>query len=123
MTESVSKDLKEMNVDNTIILGGRTKNIQVPDVYCNKPFKARMAKLYDQWPSEGVHKFTEGGNLKLPSWKKIIEWLLDAWSQLSKENAITLFKCSGLNIANMGMEDDSSIFYKRNSLPNLESKS
>ena len=43
--------------------------------------------------------------MELPSRKKIIEWVLDAWSQLSKKN-IKSFKSYGLNIANDDMEDD-----------------
>ena len=65
-----------------------------------------MAKLYDQWLSEDVHQFTEGGNMKPPSRKGIIEWVLDAWSQLSKANILKLFKCCNLNLTNDGTEDD-----------------
>ena len=68
----------EMNVNSVIIPGWCTKYIQASDVCWNKPFKARMTELYDQWLSEGVHQFTEGGNMKPPSRKKIIECLLDA---------------------------------------------
>ena len=53
MTDSVKKDLKEMNVDSVII-----------------------------------------------------EWLLDAWSQLPKENITKLFKCCGLSLVNDSTEDD-----------------
>ena len=106
MTDSVRKDLKEMNVDSVILPGGSTKYIQAPDMYWNKPFKARMTELYDQWLSEGVHQFAEGGNMKPPSRERIIEWVLDAWSQLSKESIIKSFKCCGLNLANDGTEDD-----------------
>ena len=102
------KDLKEMNVDSVIIPGGCTRYIQVPDVCWNKPFKARMTKLYDQWFCEGVHQFTEGGNMKPPSKKRIIKWVLDIWSQLSKEN-IKSFKCCGLNLTNDGTEMKLSI--------------
>ena len=80
--DSVRKDLKEMNVDSVIIPGGCTKYIQAP-VCWNKPFKAKMTELYDQWLSESVRQFTKGGNMKPPSRKRIIEWVLDAWSQLS----------------------------------------
>ena len=73
MTDSVRKDLKEMNVDSLIIPGGCTKYIQVPGVCWNKPFKARMIVLYDQWLSEGIHQFTEGRNMKLLSRKIIID--------------------------------------------------
>ena len=65
-----------------------------------------MTELYDQWLSGGVHQFTEGGNMKSPSRKRIIEWVLDAWSQLFNKNIIKFFKCCGLNLANDGTEDD-----------------
>ena len=92
-----------MNVDSMIIPGGCTKYIQATDVCWNKPFKARMTKLYNQLLSEGVHQFTEGGNMEPPSRKRIIEWVLDTWF---KENIIKSFKCCGLNLANDGTEDD-----------------
>ena len=65
-----------------------------------------MTELYDQQLSEGVHQFAEGGNMK-PSFKeRIIEWVLDAWPQLSKENTITSFKSCDLNLANDGTKDE-----------------
>ena len=64
-----------------------------------------MNELYDQWLSEAVHQFTEGGNMKPPSREKIIEWVLDAWSQPSKEN-IKFLKCCDLNLANNIKEND-----------------
>ena len=64
------KDLKGMNVDSVIIPGGCTKYIQAPDVCLNKPYKARMTKLYNQWHSESVHQYSEGGNMK-PPFRKI----------------------------------------------------
>ena len=106
MTDSMRKDLKEMNVDSMIIPCGCTKYIQALDVRRNKPFKTRMTELHDQWLSEDVHQFTEDGNMKLPTRKRIIEWVLDAWSQLFKENIIKSFKCCDLNLANDGMEDN-----------------
>ena len=102
-----------MNVDSMTILGGCTKYIQAPDVCWNKPFKARMTELYDQWLSEGVHQFTKGVNMKPLSRKRIIEWVLDTWSQQSKENIIKLLKCCDLNLANDGTEDNFIHFLKK----------
>ena len=65
-----------------------------------------MSDLYDQWLSYGIHQITKNGNMKPPSKKRIIEWVLDASSQRSKENIINSFKCCGLNLANAGTEDD-----------------
>ena len=95
-----------MNVDSMIIPDWCTKYIQALDVRWNVAFKTRMTELHNQWLSEGVHQVTDGGNMKLPSRKRIIERVLDAWSQLSKENIIQSFKCCGLNLANNGTEVD-----------------
>ena len=104
MTDNVRKDLKEMNVDCVIISGGCPKYIQATGVCWNRPLKARMTELYDHWLSKDVHQFTKGRNMKPPSRKKVIECVLDAWSQLPKEN-IKSFKCCGLNLTNDGTED------------------
>ena len=105
MTDSMRKDLKEMNADCANVPGGCTNYIQAPDMSWNNPFKARMTESYDQWLN-GVHQFTEGGNMKLPPRKRIVEWLLDTWSQLYKENNTKSFKCCSLNFANDGTEDE-----------------
>ena len=55
MNDMGEKRFEEMNVDSVIIPSGCTKYIQAPDVCWNKPFKARVIELYDQWLSEGVH--------------------------------------------------------------------
>ena len=47
MTDSMRKKLK-MNENSLIIQGGCIKYIQASDVCWNRPFKARMTKLYDQ---------------------------------------------------------------------------
>ena len=41
-----------------------------------------------------------------PSRKTIVERILDAWSQFSKENIIKSFKCFDFSHANDGTEDD-----------------
>ena len=106
MTNSVRKDLKEMNVDSVIIAGGCTKYIQAPDVYWNKPFKTTMTELYDQWLSEGVHQFTKGGIMEFPSRKGILNGYLMPGLNRQKKNIKKLFTCCGLNVANDGTEDD-----------------
>ena len=64
MTEDVKLCLKEINTKSVIVPGGCTKHIQARDVVWNKPFKQKVAELYDEWLSNGVHKFTESGNMK-----------------------------------------------------------
>ena len=52
-----------MNIDSVIVPSRCANYVQAPDVCWNKPFKARMSKLYGQWLREGVHHFTEVGNM------------------------------------------------------------
>ena len=44
--------------------------------------------------------------MKPPSRKGIIEWVLNAWPQLCKENIINSFKCRGLNFASDGTKNN-----------------
>ena len=64
VTDSVSKDLMEMNLDSVIIPGGCSKYIQASDVCWKKSLKAWITELYYQWLNEGVHQLPEGGNMK-----------------------------------------------------------
>ena len=101
----LEKILKEMSLDSVIVQGGCRKCIQASDVCLNKPFKARVAELHNQWHRECVHQFTDGENVKPPFRKIIIEWVLDPWSQLSKKT-INLLKCCDFDLANDGTDDD-----------------
>ena len=38
--------------------------VQASDVSWNKPFKASMVELYDNWLRPGIHQYTSSGNLK-----------------------------------------------------------
>lgn len=109
----MKKELNEIKVDQVIIPGGCTKYVQAPDVCWNKPFKAKVTELYDQWLSDGVHQYTEAGNMKAPSRKKLVEWILEAWSSLSKESIINSFKCCGLNLESDWSEDGRTHFFKK----------
>ena len=76
MTDSVKEAVKTSNSDLVIVPGGCTKYIQAPDVCWNKPFKEFFGTKYDHWMAEGVHQYTEAGNMKPPARKKIVQWIL-----------------------------------------------
>ena len=77
MTDDVRNLLQTSKVDNVLIPGGCTKYIQAPDLSWNKPFKAMMTERYDDWLANGVTEYTEQGNLKAPSRKLMVEWIID----------------------------------------------
>ena len=65
-----------------------TKYIQTPDLVWNKPFKAKIQELYDDWLANGVHKYTTAGNIKPVPRRKMVQWVLQTWESLSKEMII-----------------------------------
>ena len=106
MMDSVKEAVKTSNSDLVIVPGGCTKYIQAPDVCWNKPFKEFIGTKYDHWMAEGVHQYTEAGNMKPPPRKKIVQWILESWAALSKEVIVESFKSCALNLANDGSEDE-----------------
>ena len=119
MMQSVREVLKGYNVDSVIVPGGCTPYIQAPDVSWNKPFKAHVTSEYDAWLSSGIHQYTQAGNMKAPPRRKIVEWVLEAWSKLSKDLIVKSFKTCGLNLAIDGSEDQSiHCFKKKGCCPN-----
>ena len=70
---------------NDILNRGCTKFIQAPDVSGNKPMKEYLRQMYNNWFPENEHQMTSHGNMKAPSRKQMIEWLLEAWKKLPAE--------------------------------------
>ena len=73
MMESLKEALNSAKVHMAIIPGGCTKHIQAPDVSWKKPYKTYITEKYDQWLAEGLHEFTEAGNIKAASRRKIAQ--------------------------------------------------
>ena len=55
-------------------------------------------------------KFNLKGQVKA---LKIVEWVIEAWSKLSKQLIIDSFKTCGLNLAIDGSEDERIHFFKK----------
>ena len=112
MTEDVKLCLKEINTESVIVPGGCTKHIQAPDVVWNKPFKQKVAELYDEWLSNGVHEFTESGNMKPVPRRLVLDWILTAWKALPKEMVESSFKKCALTIDDNGEDDEQISCFK-----------
>ena len=102
---SVKNAISKLNVDQVIIPGGCTKYAQAPDVCWNKPFKAFVTEQYDEWMVSGLQQYTEAGNLRAPSRKNIVQWVLTAWARRSPEIIANSFKPCGLNLNTNRSED------------------
>ena len=114
-TGSVREVLKDFNVDTAIVPGGCTAYIQAPDVSWNKPFKLHVTDEYYKCLSSGIHQHTKSRNMKAPPRRIIVQWILDAWGNLSKELIMKLFKFCALNLSLDGCEDALIHCFKENS--------
>ena len=89
---SVKEALYQINVDQVIVPGSCTKYVQAPDVSSIKPFKALVSEQYDDWMASGVQECTEAENMRPPTRKTIVEWVLTARAHLHTEANTKSFK-------------------------------
>lgn len=99
--------LKNMKVEQAVVPGGCTKYIQAPDVSWNKPFKAAINRLHEDWMADdSIEKeLTQGGNPRPPPMEQYLQWVVDAWASVSKELIVSSFKTCGISNALDGTED------------------
>ena len=101
-----------INTESIIVPGGCTKHIQALDIVWNKPFKQKVAELHDKWFSNGVHEFTESGNMKPVPRRSVLDWILTTWKALPKEIVESSFKKCTLTIDNNGKDDEQISCFK-----------
>ena len=76
ISDSTKQVLKDFKIEAIIIPGGCTGYVQTPDVLWNKPFKSIITELYGEWLASGVHTYIAAGNIRPPTWRTIVEWVL-----------------------------------------------
>ena len=62
----------------------------------------RIIRSVGKWRTS----LTKAGNMKAPSRKNIVEWIIEVWSDISTECIVNLFKCCGLNLQIDGTAED-----------------
>lgn len=104
LTPSVKTSVKTtFNTDMAVIPGGCTSKLQPADVSWNRPFKARLAELYDEWLFSGTVEQTRFGNRKAPPKPLLLRWV--AWAAITPEIIIRSFKKCGITSALDGSDD------------------
>ena len=61
----------------------------------NKPFKAKLVSLYDEWLEHGDKTYTKHNNVRAPSKIQLVEMVLTAWKSISEDTICTSFFCCG----------------------------
>jgi hypothetical protein len=96
---------KTCNTDMCVIPGGCTSRLQPADVSWNKPFKVKLAELYDEWLFEGPVDKTKQGNRRAPPKSLVLTWIKEAWSCITPEMIRKSFKKCGITSALDGSDD------------------
>ena len=106
LTDFVKDDLKQRNIDFTIIPGGLTPVVQPLDKCLNKPFKDNVHRKYLAWMTLGPFEFTPAWKKKAPSRNLVLWWIKEVWAEIPKEMVIKSFKTCSISNALDGTEDD-----------------
>ena len=85
------------------------QNISRPQ---NKSFKQKIAEFYDEWLSNGIHEFTESGNIKPVKQRKVLDCILAAWKSIPKELIESSFNNCAVPIDDNGDEDNQISCFK-----------
>lgn len=93
------------NSDMAVIPGGCTCKLQPADVSWNRPFKAKLAELFDEWIFSGPVDKTRLGNRRPPPKTLLLQWIKEAWATISPDVIRKSFKKCGLSVALDGTED------------------
>uniref|UniRef100_A0A8C5P864 HTH CENPB-type domain-containing protein n=1 Tax=Leptobrachium leishanense TaxID=445787 RepID=A0A8C5P864_9ANUR len=112
-SDDIKQLAKSSQVTLAVIPGGLTSVLQPLDVCLNKPFKARVRKMWHEWMSSGQAQLTKVGNLKKPEIELIAKWVRDAWEEIPEEMVQRAFKKCGISNAMDGSED--SALYENDS--------
>jgi hypothetical protein len=70
-----------------VIPGGLTKKLQPLDNTFNKPFKDQLQAKWENWMMGGIHKYNKTGQMKRPSYKDIVAWIVESWAAVN-ENCV-----------------------------------
>ncbi len=118
LTDAIAEKLKKSKVHTVVIHGGCTSVLQPLDVSLNKPFKAILRQLWQQYMLDSAEelekKRAEGSTpvskmkITAPSKQTMVDWITAAWLELARNiDAVKKsFLVTGISSAIGGYEDE-----------------
>ena len=97
-TDSIKGDLKQQNIDVTVIPGALTPVVQPLDKCLNKPFKDNVRRKYLAWMTSGPFEFTPAVQKKAPCRNLVLRWIKAAWAEITEEMVRKSFRTCGILI-------------------------
>ena len=111
LDEEVVDTLK--TVSNTIpkyVPGGMTSIMAGPDTHWNKSFKGKMHGKMDEWLDTEEYEMTKSGKIKPAPYKKICDWVVEAWNEIPDGVIGNAFVHNGWEQAHNG--NDTSVLHQ-----------
>lgn len=98
ITDEAKHAVRQTNSIMGVIPGGCTKLLQPADVSWNAPFKASYRVLYENWLQDPARAtdLTPAGNPRAPSRLDMVNWVKEAWRQLSPDIIVRSFEACGI---------------------------
>ena len=90
--ESVKQLFKKSKTSINVIPGGCTPLLQPGDVVYHRMFKHRLKEYHEEW----ICSHPENEKIKRPTYKQIVDWVIKAWEQISKDDIKTAFEICGV---------------------------
>lgn len=106
ITPRVKEMVKQQyNSDMAVIPGSCTCKLQPANVSWNRPFKVKLAELYDKWIFDGSTERKRQGNRRPPPKMLLLKWIKEAWVSITPDVIRKSFKMCGTTVALDGTED------------------
>ena len=98
LTEDVKKKVNEENIIPVIIPDGFSKILQPLDISVNKSFKTNLRQIWESWMTTGEHSFTKTGRLRHATLTNVVEWVHQAWKDVTPICIINGFRKQQLEL-------------------------
>ena len=123
-TTQTKSAMKQKKIISAIIPSGCTGKIQVADVVLIRPFKQHIVDLYSEWIADDTQQNrTPSGNLRAPSRRQLVQWVIAVWGQISNDMVREAHKTCGLTTSTEGEETREDDFLMRPVRPQVLTKS
>ena len=101
-SQEVRETAEGKKTDIVYIPGGCTSLAQPLDVSINKPFKAHIRQLWEQWAFDNLR----GTSRVHPSRQNVINWISQSWILIDADLIVKSFLRCGISNAMDGSQDD-----------------
>ena len=114
LSSETKATMRNFRLDSAIVPAGCTSLIQAPDISWNKSLKTSIKKFYTEWLTSGEHTYSKNGNMRPPSFVKIVEWIHESWKNIPTEQICHSMKHCAITTNLDGSEDDLIHCFKTN---------